>query len=332
MWCGFWIIAYPKTTITPPLFGGEVIAKIIVMSQTQVCRCLTNYKALLWGDAFVQAEQFNLVDKAVGGDKQALEELLLSVQDMVYNLSLRMLGSPHDAEDASQEIYVRIITRLSTFKKESAFSTWVYRVAKNHLLNYKKSMFSKMPPLSFEYYGADIEAGFIENSDTLTGGVDEDLLAQELKMSCTNVMLQCFDPESRLIYVLGTMFKVDSKTCGEIFGITPAAYRQRLSRVRQKMAGFLSEYCGLDTSPMCSCKKRVGYAIQSHRLNPANLEYSQLRQASNIDYTQAMEKIDTHSLVFAGLPHYQSPQSVRDFLQRVLHSEEMETILHAGVQ
>lgn len=276
----------------------------------------------------MQKEQFTLVDRAIGGDRQALEELLVSVQDMVYNLSLRMLGSPHDAEDASQEIYIRIITGLSSFKKESAFSTWVYRIASNHLLNYKKSMFAKMPPLSFEFYGADIEAGYLESNLDLTGGVDEEMLAQELKMSCTNVMLQCFDPESRLIYVLGIMFKVDSKVCGEILSITPEAYRQRLSRIRQKMSGFLKEYCGLASSGNCNCKKRIGYAIQSHRLNPANLEYSRLEQEDKAilsEFTWAMEELE-QSLIFAELPKFRSPQTVKDFLQKVVCSENMATI------
>jgi len=280
----------------------------------------------------MQTEQFNLVDCAISGDRQALEELLIGVQDMVYNLSLRMLGSPHDAEDASQEIYIRIITGLSSFKKESAFSTWVYRIASNHLLNYKKSMFAKMPPLSFEFYGADIEGGFLESNLDMTGGVDENMLTQELKMSCTNVMLQCFDPKSRLIYVLGIMFKVDSKVCGEILGITPEAYRQRLSRIRQKMSEFLKEYCGLASSEKCDCKKRIGYAIQSRRLNPANLEYSRLEQSDEAvisEYTQAMEELDTQSLIFAQLPKYRSPQDVRDFLQKLLCSENIATIQQA---
>ena len=74
----------------------------------------------------MQNKEPELIDQAVNGDKKALETLLLSVQDMLYNLSLRMLGSPQDAEDAVQEIMIKIITQLSTFRKESAFSSWAY--------------------------------------------------------------------------------------------------------------------------------------------------------------------------------------------------------------
>lgn len=164
----------------------------------------------------MQTETFELIDKAVAGNKKALEGLILGVEDMIYNLSLRMLGSVYDAQDATQEIIIKIITQLSAFRKECAFSTWVYRVAANYLINYKKSMFAQRP-LSFEFYGQDIDAGFLPNSDDLLQGVEEAVLADELKQSCTNVMLQCLDPESRCIYVLGLMFKVDSKVCADIY-------------------------------------------------------------------------------------------------------------------
>ncbi|MDZ5725639.1 RNA polymerase sigma factor [Acetobacterium sp. K1/6] len=270
------------------------------------------------------------IELALNGDKQALELLLGSVQDMVYNLSLRMLGNPHDAEDATQEILIKTMTGLSSFRKESAFSTWVYRIATNYLLNYKNSFFAKQPPLSFEFYGADIEAGFLRNNPGMMNGVDEEILTHELKMSCTNVMLQCFDPESRLIYVLGIMFKVDSKVCGEILRITPEAYRQRLSRIRQKMAGFLKQYCGLASPEKCNCQKRIGYAITNHRLNPANLEYHQLEKVDEdvaLDYLAAIEEMDMESAIFAKLPSYRSPQNTKDFLQNILFSENMATIM-----
>ncbi len=117
----------------------------------------------------MQNEAFELIDKAVNGDKKALGSLLVSVQDMVYNLSLRMLGSPQDAEDAMQEIMIKIIIQLSAFRKESAFSTWVYRIATNYLIDCKKSMFAQRP-LSFEFYAEDINAGFIPNTDDLLQG------------------------------------------------------------------------------------------------------------------------------------------------------------------
>ncbi len=276
----------------------------------------------------MQAEAFELIDKAVNGDKSALGKLLVSVQNMVYNLSLRMLGNPHDAEDAAQEIMIKIITQLSIFRKESAFSTWVYRIATNYLINCKKSMFAQRP-LSFEYYAQDINAGFIPNTDDLLQGVENDILAEELKQSCTNVMLQCLDPESRCIYVLGLMFKADSKVCGEILGMTADAYRQRLSRIRKKVAAFLGEYCGLSGTEKCSCPKRVGYAVQTRRLNPQNLEYSRLEKLDSTDtlgFTATMEEMDLLSEVFAQLPKYRSPLNTKSFLEKLLASTSMDVI------
>lgn len=182
---------------------------------------------------FTNEEVLDMIPKATAGDKKALETVLASVQDMVFNLSLRMLGTFPDAEDASQDILLKIMTHLSSFKGESSFSTWVFSIAANHLKNYQKHMFAKFP-LSFEFYGDDIKHADIHDVPDLTQNVEQSILAEELKLSCTNVMLQCLDGESRCIFILGTMFKPDSRIAGEILGITPEAYRQRLSRVRKR--------------------------------------------------------------------------------------------------
>lgn len=272
------------------------------------------------------------IETAVAGDKKALQSILLSVQDMVYNLSLRMLGSPHDAEDATQEILIKVMTQLASFRGQSAFSTWVYRIAANYCINCKKTMFAQRP-LSFEFYAEDTKAGFLPNTDDLLQGVEERILAEELKLSCTNVMLQCLDPESRCIYVLGVMFHADSKVCGEILDITPEAYRQRLSRIRKTVATFLSENCGLTETGGCNCQKRVGYAITTHRLNPKQLAYSALEQLPATDtlgFVQAMEEMDAQSLIFANLPKYRSPQDTKTLLEKLLSSQSMNTIKAEG--
>ena len=81
---------------------------------------------------------------AQAGDAAALEQLVLSVHDRVYRLSLRMTARPPDAEDATQEILIRVITRLSTFRGEAALSTWVHRIAVNHLLHRSKNTVERL--------------------------------------------------------------------------------------------------------------------------------------------------------------------------------------------
>ena len=77
-----------------------------------------------------------LIEKAISGDKESLETIIMSMQDMVFNLSLRMLGSFADAEDATQDILLKMITHLSSFRSESSFTTWVFSIAVMTFLSY----------------------------------------------------------------------------------------------------------------------------------------------------------------------------------------------------
>ena len=269
-----------------------------------------------------------LIEKATAGDKESLETVILSVQDLVFNLSLRMLGTFPDAEDATQDILLKILTHLSSFKGESAFSTWVFRIAINHLKNYQKHVFAKFP-LSFEFYGDDINNGNIDDVPDLTQNVEKSILAEELKLSCTNVMLQCLDPESRCIFILGTMFKVDSRIAGDILGVSPEAYRQRLSRIRRKMADFLMEYCGEYGNGRCRCANRVNYAIQNHRINPAQLDFTSAVPKKIIEVKEAMENIDVLSQEFAFCKTWQSPASLKEFIQMFLDGASCSVVTNA---
>lgn len=269
-----------------------------------------------------------LVNKATAGDKKALETLVTGVQDIVFNLSLRMLGTFADAEDATQDILLKMITHLSSFRGNSSFTTWVFSIAANHLKNYKKHMFARYP-LSFEYYGDDIENGKVQDVPDLTQNVEKDVLAEELKMSCTNVMLQCLDTESRCIFILGTMFKIDSRIAGDILEMTPEAFRQRLSRIRRKMADFLGQYCGEYGGGRCKCKDRVNYAIQSHRINPLQLDYTAATEISiqtMLDVKNAMEDIDDLSQDFSFCKPYQSPERTKHLIQEFLDSTQFSII------
>lgn len=95
---------------------------------------------------------------ALAGNRAAVERLVRSLQNDIYGLALRMLCHREDAEDATQEILVRIVTRLSQFDFRSKLKTWAYRVAVNYILDVKKSAVERLR-LSFEGFAEDLTSG-----------------------------------------------------------------------------------------------------------------------------------------------------------------------------
>src|SRR3954452_16494788 len=96
-----------------------------------------------------------LVEKAQSGDRTALEKLVLRHQAWIYNIAVRMVFQPQDAEEVTQEVLVKVITKLGTFKGESSFRTWLYRIAANHVLNMKRRS-AEAKVTTFADYGAAI--------------------------------------------------------------------------------------------------------------------------------------------------------------------------------
>src|ERR1051325_1146197 len=89
-------------------------------------------------DASAADELAAQVRAAGAGDGDAVRGVVEAAQDPVYRLALRMLGHLADAEDAAQEIVVIVVTHLGSFRGESAFMTWVWRIAANHLGRVKR--------------------------------------------------------------------------------------------------------------------------------------------------------------------------------------------------
>src|SRR2546421_5538695 len=146
-----------------------------------------------------------LVKNILSGDKKALEKLIRALQGNIFSLSLRFLWLKEDAEDATQEILVKVITNLGKFEDKSKFTTWVYRIAVNHLLNLKKNKLEQS--LSFSEFGKDLENNLNTASYELA---DKNLLIEEVKIGCTLGMLICLDRNLRIAYILGEVFELKS--------------------------------------------------------------------------------------------------------------------------
>ncbi len=206
-----------------------------------------------------------LARHALAGERNAVAAIVRELRRPIYALSLRMLWHPQDAEDATQEILVRIITRLSQFDHRSRLTTWSYRVAANYLLDVKKSCVER-EKLAFDSFSQALLDGL---SDDGPADSERSLLTEEVKVGCTLAMLQCLDRPHRMAYVLGEIFDLPAPEAAEAMGLEPAAFRKRLQRAREVIETFTREHCGLvSDEAACRCHRRVTAAVSLGRVQP----------------------------------------------------------------
>src|SRR4030067_343559 len=80
------------------------------------------------------------VTRSLHGDGDALEALVLRHQSWIYNIAFSMMNEIHDAEDATQEVLIKVITKLSTYDPgKASFRTWLYRIVVNHIINMREN-------------------------------------------------------------------------------------------------------------------------------------------------------------------------------------------------
>src|SRR5687768_10758795 len=131
------------------------------------------------------------VERAKAGDVEAVEVIVAALQHDIFRLALRMTAHHADAEDVTQEVLIKVITRLDSFRGESSIRTWAYRIAVRHVLDRKRSRI-EAAELTFARFGEDLLDGLAANPDP------DPLSIEEVKRGCTLAMLCCLDRDQRL--------------------------------------------------------------------------------------------------------------------------------------
>ncbi|HVY69613.1 MAG TPA: RNA polymerase sigma factor, partial [Verrucomicrobiae bacterium] len=221
-----------------------------------------------------------LVAKAKGGNMDALDALARRHQSWIFNLALRMVWRRDAAEDATQEILIKAVTKLSTFAGQSAFRTWLYRIAVNHLLNIRKSEMEEKG-MSFTDMAASLDSVADEDlPDERALPVETKVLVEEAKLGCITAMLLCLDRRQRLAFILGEVFGENSEAGAEALGESAANFRQLLSRARRDLYQFMNDKCGLvNQANPCRCARKASGFMRNGWLDPKNLQFSKDRLA-----------------------------------------------------
>lgn len=267
---------------------------------------------------------------AVAGDKKALEMVIKTIQPDVYAIALRFVWHPHDAEDATQDILIKVMTNLGSFRGDSRFSTWVYRIASNALLTMNKKRMETQP-ITFDAFAADLSHS-VSNEEWDDEQPDSSRLLDEVKVGCTLALLQCLDRKHRLAYILGDIMLLDHSEAAEALDVSQSSYRKQLSRARQKVESFMMSHCGVvNTSNACHCSRRVNTAIHLGRVNPDNLLFSSSDNADNsfaivFDNIQQLEEgrrvVELYRSYQAQTPSQDFLVWLRHFMDHALISDE----------
>jgi len=251
-----------------------------------------------------------LVVRAKSGDRAAIEELVVRHQPWIYNIAVRMLYHPQDAEDATQEIFVKALTALSSYEGRSSFRTWLYRIVVNHVLNTKRGRVEPTT-MSFSCYAHGLDRTPDQDlPDQNSVPIDIRLLVEEARLTCTAGMLLCLDRGQRLIYILGEIFEVTDGVGAELLEISRESFRQKLSRARRDLHSFMNERCGLvNRANPCRCAKKTRGFMQAGYVDPGSLLFAHqhLKQVREVveAKAEALMTLDAqYSEVFRQHPFY----------------------------
>lgn len=275
----------------------------------------------------------DLIEQAKRGNREALEKLVLRHQSWIYNIAVRMVFRPEDAEEVTQEVLIKAITRLSTFQGESLFRTWLYRITANHVLNMKRRG-GEAEPQTFSSYAAAInDTPDLDLPDPKSVPVDVPLLVEEAKISCTTGMLLCLDRRQRLIFTLGEIFGASDTVGSEVLEITADNFRQSLSRARRDLYQFMHGQCGLvNANNPCRCPKKTKGFIEAGHVDPDQLQFvaPHLRRV-----TEAAEGVvrtientvdEQYAAIFREHP-FLEPKNQFDWLRQLLDNGDLGTAL-----
>jgi len=268
----------------------------------------------------------HLIEKAKNGDQKALTQVISEIKDPVYQISVRMLGYPCDAEDASQEILIKVITNLAGFKQKSSFKTWVYKIAIHHLLNVKRTRADKIT-INFQFWEECIYADKSDKGIESASDAESQVLINEVRTSCLQGLLLCLEKEIRVVFLLGEIFEISSKEGAQILDITPAAFRKRLQRGRKKLKTFLVKNCGLfNGENPCQCEEQVKRDIHLGFLDPKNLNFTdpEEHKQDTLNINRILEELDEIGkmiALFRTYPRYSTPGAFSKIIENVLGSK-----------
>ena len=177
-----------------------------------------------------------VIQSVLDGDVNAFETLVKEYEKNVYNLALRMTGNSEDAADMSQEAFIKAYNSLSSFRGDSKFSVWLYRIVSNVCLDYLRSR-TRKPTVSLSTENDDGEEVELDIADESQS--PELLLDRSLTRDAVRRGLAALPPDHREILLLLEIQGLSYEEIAAALGLEAGTVKSRIFRARKKLCSFL---------------------------------------------------------------------------------------------
>lgn len=189
---------------------------------------------------------------------QRFDQLYRENQAKVYRLALSLAGNAHDAEDITQEAFFRAFRSYESFRQESSFFTWIYRIALNVANDHLKYR-SKLP---YQMLTEDLGYSHEEIIDTNPANNPEtEMLAYQVRFKCLHAMTECLQANERKVFCLAITLDLPHKQIAEILDCTVGSVKTTLHRAKKRWFGYMENKCQfIKKDNPCNCKQWVRFA------------------------------------------------------------------------
>ena len=185
-----------------------------------------------------------LIDRVLAGDVSAFEDLVIAYEKKIYNLALRMTRNPSDAEDITQEAFLKAYRSLKSFRKDSGFYVWIYRIASNLCIDFlRKEKQGSTLPLNLP----EEDGEWTVELPDFSALPEEELERRELRESIRRG-LDALPEKQRQILVMRELSGLSYARIGEILDLEEGTVKSRISRARAALAGQMGKEKGRDTT------------------------------------------------------------------------------------
>jgi RNA polymerase sigma-70 factor (ECF subfamily) len=177
-----------------------------------------------------QLNDQHYINLVIGGDSHAFAVLVDRYKNFVFTLSIKMLQNREEAEEVSQDVFIKVYRSLQKFKTESKFSTWLYRVTYNTCLDRMRSKKRNTPIFSFDHFAEDEAVSLMNVLDTI-----EERERKQMIQKCLDLL----PAEDSFLLTLYYFQENSLKEISRIMGINENNLKIKLFRSRRRLTAIL---------------------------------------------------------------------------------------------